>query len=167
MAEFPVNPSRLDPYKGTNFEVYFGPSATPVPGIRYVSGLRWDTQVVSYREGGFNNQYVLAPGSTTFEPLVLTRGRTQDSSFEEWAALVWNRQAGNVALDEMRKDLRIVLLNEAHQPVMAFLVYRCWPSRYQPLGSLDAMDTAIALESITLHYEGFQRDASVVEPKQP
>jgi len=167
MAEFPVNPNRLDPYKGTNFLVYFGPSTTPVPGIRQVSGLRWDTQVISYREGGAANLYVLAPGSTTFEPVVLTRGRTQDASFEEWAALVWNMQPGSVALNEMRKEVRIALLNEAHQIVMAFVLHRCWPIRYEALGPLDAMDTAIALESITLQYEGFSRDTSVAEPKQP
>jgi len=170
MAEFTVNPARLDPYKGTNFQVFFGAATTPVPGICHVSGLVWNTQVVSYREGGFPNQFVLGPGLTAFEPVVLSRGRTHDTAFEDWAALVWNMQAGTVTpmgLNEMRKDVRIALLNEAHQKVIQFILHRCWPSRYQPLGVLDAKDTAVVVESLTLQYEGFERDTSVAEPKQP
>jgi hypothetical protein len=29
------------------------------------------------------------------------------------------------------------------------------------------IETALAVESLTLHYEGFVRDTSIVEPKQP
>jgi hypothetical protein len=48
----------------------------------------------------------------------------------------------------------------------AFNLYRCWPSRYKPIGALDSNNTMTALESITLQYEGFERDTSVGEPKQ-
>jgi len=170
MAEFPVNPLRLDPYKGTNFEVYFGPSTTPVPGVCYVSGLVWNTQVISYREGGDSSQFVHGPGLTAFEPVVLSRGRTQDTAFEDWADLIWNMQSGAVTpmqLNEIRKNVRIDLMNEAHQVVMRYILRRCWPSRYQPLGFLDARDANVIVELLALQYEGFERDRSVVEPKQP
>ncbi len=170
MSEFVVNPERLDPYKGTNFQVYFGATITPIPGICHVSGLAWDTQVVRFREGGFANRFVLGPGLTTFEPVVLSRGRTHDTAFEEWAALVWSTENGvntPMGLSEMRKEVRIDLLNEARQPVLRFILHRCWPSHYQPLGILDAGDTAIAVESMTLRYEGFERDLTVTEPKEP
>jgi phage tail-like protein len=138
MPEFPVNPLRPDPYKGTNFEVYFGGATAPVPGVCYVSGLVWNTQVVTYREGGSPNQFVVEPGLTTFEPVVLSRGRTQDTSFEDWAVLVWGTLGGTVTpmqLNEMRKNVRIDLVNEAHQVVMRYILHRCWPSRYQALTS--------------------------------
>jgi len=170
MAEFTVNPARLDPYKGTNFRVFFGGQTAPVPGVCHVSGLVWNTQVVTYREGGSNNEFVLAPGLTMFEPVVLTRGRTHDQAFEDWANLVWGMQGGTVApmgLNQIRRQVRIALMNEAHQPVMQFILYRCWPSRYQPLGLLDAKETSIVVESLTLQYEGFERDTSIVEPQQP
>ena len=64
------------------------------------------------------------------------------------------------------RSVAITLLNEAGQPVKAFNLHRCGPSRYQPLGVLDSLDTLVALESITLQYEGFERDPAVVETKE-
>jgi len=168
MAEFTVNPFRKDPYKGCKFLVRW--DGRIVPGISHVSGLVWDTQVVTYREGGSPNQFVLGPGLTSFEPLVLRRGRTHDPAFEDWAALVWSYSGSGatpVKLNEMRKDIVVALLNEAGQEAMAFKVHRCWPSRYEPIGALDANDTAVAYESLTLRHEGFERDPSVGEPEQP
>ncbi len=165
MAEFTVNAQRFDPYKNFKFRVEWDQKC--IPGISFFSGLFWTAQVVTYREGGNNNQFFTAPGLTTFEPIVLSRGRTHDTAFEDWAGLVWTNGSNVVKLNEMRKTIRIILMNEAGQEVMAFNVYRCWPSRYQPIGSLDSNNTSVAMESITLQYEGFERDPKVVEPRQP
>ena len=80
---------------------------------------------------------------------------------------MWSFSSNVVKLNEMRKNIIITLLNEAGQDVMAFLIHRCWPSRYHPIGSLDSNNASVAMESITLQHEGFERDAAVVEPKQP
>jgi phage tail-like protein len=165
MPEFTVNTNRFDPYKNMRFRVKW--DGRLIPGIDYVSGLFWNAQVVTYREGGGLNQFIVAPALTTFDPIVLSRCRTHDTEFENWAALVWTFGSSTVQLNEMRKNIVISLLNEADQEVMAFNVYRCWPSRYQPIGVLDSNHTSVAIESITLQHEGFQRDKSVVEPKQP
>jgi phage tail-like protein len=165
MAEFTVNPNRLDPYKTFKFRVKW--DGQFIPGVAFISGLFWTTEVVIHREGGSPNKPVLGPGITSFEPITLSRGVTHDTAFENWAALVWSFGGAGVQLNELRKDISITLLNEAGQAVKAFNLFRCWPSRYQPIGVLDANDTMIALESITLQYEGFERDMAVVEPKQP
>lgn len=165
MAEFTVNPQRIDPYKNYKFRVKWDGSF--IPGISCVSGLFWTTQVVDYREGGSPNQFIAAPGLTTFEPITLSRGVTHDTAFEDWAGLVWTYGSNIVKLNELRKDIIITLLNEASQPVKAYHLHRCWPSRYQPIGALDSNDTLVAVESITLQYEGFERDLTVVEPQQP
>ena len=165
MAEFTVNSQRFDPYKNFKFRVNW--DGEFIPGICFVSGLIWTTQVVTYREGDSLNHFFTAPGLTSFEPIVLSRGLTHDTAFERWAALVWTHAPNAVRLNEMRKNITIVLMNEAEQEVMAFNVYRCWPSRYQPIGSLDSNNTSVALESITLQHEGFAREPAVVEPKRP
>ena len=36
---------------------------------------------------------------------------------------------------DFRKDITIELFNEAGQKVMAFNVFRCWPSEYAALGA--------------------------------
>ena len=112
----------------------------------------------------------MSPGLTSYQPIRLERGRTHDTEFEKWANKVWNYGAdlgSEVSLKDFRKDVSIELLNEAGQIVMAFRVFRCWPSEYVALDELDARDTAVGIESITLEHEGWERDYDLTEPKEP
>jgi phage tail-like protein len=166
MAQFSVNVHRFDPYKSFKFRVKW--DGRYVPGIDHVSGLRRTTEVVTHREGGDPSAFRRSPGQTIYEPIVLERGRTHDTEFEQWANKVWNFGAGlgaEVSLKDFRKDIIIELYNEAGQLVMAFKVYRCWPSEYTTLGELNANgEPAVATESLTLQHEGWERDIEVVEP---
>lgn len=165
--EFKVNTQRLDPYKQYKFRVKW--DGKYIPGIHRVSGLVRKTEVVMHRVGGDPNIFRRSPGLTTYEPLVMERRRTHDTSFEEWANKVYNYGAGlgsEVSLKDFRKDIIIELYNEAGQTVMAFKVYRCWPSDYSALGELDSNGNAIAIESLVLQYEGFERDLEVPEPTE-
>ncbi len=162
MAEFSVNPQRRDPYLNSRFVVKFD-GKTPVPGIFRVSGLKRITAPVAHRAGTEENEDRLSPGMTTWEPIVLERGRTHDPSFEDWANLVWN-EGSKMSLKKYRKDVRIELLDEQGTTVMAFTVFRAWPSEYVALGPLDAEVAATAVETLTLQHEGFARDAGVQEP---
>jgi len=163
MAKFSVNPQRLDAYKNSKFRVIVDGQA--VPGITRVSALRRETDVVLYREGGFPNHFVLAPGLTRFDPIRLERGVTHDPTFRDWANLAYN-PAGDAAmsLKNFRKDMRIDLLNQQGAVVLSYMVYRCWVSEYQPLPELDANANAIAIESVVLQHEGWEQDAAVAEP---
>ena len=168
MPQFVVNPNRFDPYKQFKFRVTW--DGRHVPGICCVSGLRRTTEVVTHREGGDPNTVRKSPGQTVFDPIVLERGRTHDNAFESWAAKVWRFGAGlgaEVSLADFRKDITIQLYNEAGQLVMAFRVYRCWPSEYVALGPLDANDTCVATESLILQHEGWERDLEISEPAEP
>jgi hypothetical protein len=42
-------------------------------------------------------------------------------------------------------------------------VYRCWVSEFQALPELDGAGNAIAIQTLTLENEGWERDASVTE----
>ncbi len=169
MAEFTVNAYRVDPYKNFKFRVKW--DGRYVAGISRVSGLRRVTEVVTMRDGADPSTEHRMPGRTTYEPITLERGRTHDPEFEAWARKVWNPGAGpgsESSLADFRKDIIIELLNEAGQLVMAFLVYRCWPSMYEALGELDANgDGAVAIETLTLQHEGWERDSAVTEPQEP
>ncbi|HUY12311.1 MAG TPA: phage tail protein [Terriglobia bacterium] len=168
MVEFPVNPTRFDPYKNFKFRVKW--DGRYVAGVSKISALRRTTDVVLHREGGDPSLDRRSPGITAFDPIRLERGRTQDPEFEKWANLTWTLHAGlgaEVNLKEFRKDIIIELLNEAGQVVMAFLVFRCWPSEYVALADLSSEANAAAIESMTLQNEGWERDASVTEPSEP
>lgn len=168
MAEFPVNPGRFDPYKNFKFRVKW--DGRYVAGISKISALRRDTAVVEHREGGDPSLDRRSPGQTAFAPILLERGRTQDPDFENWANLVWRLGASagtEVGLKDFRKDIAVELLNEAGQVVMAFKVFRCWPSEYVALADLDSGSNAVAIESLTLQNEGWVRDPAVTEPPEP
>jgi phage tail-like protein len=51
--------------------------------------------------------------------------------------------------------------------VLAYRVDRCWISDYQALPDLDANGTDVAIESITLENEGWERDVSMKEATEP
>jgi len=167
MAEFPVNPQRLDPYKNFKFRVKW--DGKYVPAISRVTGLIRTSEVIEHRAGGDPSASHKSPGRSNFEAITLERGLTQDTAFEDWANLVWKLGAGlgsESSLNEFRKDIVIELYNEAGQLVHAYNVYRCWPSSFQALPNLDANGVSVAVESITLQNEGWARDPAVEEPPQ-
>jgi phage tail-like protein len=166
MPQFSVNATRFDPYKNFKFRVKW--DGREVAGITRVSGLRRRTDVIEHREGGDPSTSRKSPGRTKYEPITLERGVTHDSAFEDWANKVWRLGASGseVSLKDFRKDVTIELYNEAGQLVIAYRVYRCWVSEFQALPDLDAGVSAVAIQSITLENEGWERDTAVVEPKE-
>ena len=59
---------------------------------------------------------------------------------------------------DFRKDIIIEVYNEAGQLALAYKVYRCWVSEYQALPELDANANAVAIQTIKLENEGWERD---------
>ena len=168
MPQFTVNPHRHDPYKDFKFRVKW--DGRYVAGIHRVSALRRTTEVIEHREGGDPSTMRKSPGRTTFEPITLERGISHDVEFERWANKVWNLGAGlgaEASLKDFRKDLVVELYNEAGQLALAYKVYRCWVSSYQALPDLDANSGNVAIQSITLQNEGWERDYDVGEPAEP
>jgi phage tail-like protein len=167
-AEFTVNPARFDPYKQFKFRVKW--DGKYIPGIRVVSGLTRTTEVITSRPGSAPSSAQRSPGQTTYEPIVLERGRTHDREFETWANKVWSLGAGPGAessLGDFRKDILVEMYNEAGQAVLAWKVYGCWPSQYTAVSRLDANSTEVAIESMTIEHEGWERDLEVQEPVEP
>jgi phage tail-like protein len=167
MAEFVVNPQRHDPYKNFKFRIRW--DGQYVAGVSKISGLRRVTEVIAHREGGDPSVERKSPGRTEFEPIVLERGVTHDRSFESWVNKVWmtGPPGTEMSLKDFRKNVRIELFNEAGQLVMAWQVFRCWPSEYVALADLDAIAGAVAIEHLVLQNEGWERDTSVTEPIEP
>ena len=170
MAQFSVNTHRFDPYKNFKFRIRFGDSPVYVAGVSKVTLLKRTTEVVKHREGGDPSSSRKSPGRTEYEPITLERGVTHDREFEQWANKVWNYGSGlgaEVSLKDFRKDITIELLNEAGQTVLRYHLYRCWVSEYQALPELTADANAVAIQSITLQYEGFEQDYDLSEPDEP
>jgi phage tail-like protein len=168
MAQFSVNPRRFDPYKNFKFRVKW--DGRYVAGVSKVSALKRSTEVVEHREGGDPSSARKSPGRTKYEALTLERGVTHDVEFERWANKVWNFGSGlgsEVSLKDFRKDLIIEVYNDSGQLVLAYKVYRCWPSDFQIFGDMDANANAVAIQTLKLENEGWERDLEVREPSEP
>jgi phage tail-like protein len=162
---FPANLNRYDPYKAYRFLVYFGKSTSPVAAVSKVGVIKRTSDVIEYNEGG--NAIVLKGlGRTKYDPIMLERGVTQDPDFATWAnyAQVLDHGAPSTSLANLRQEVAIVLLNEEGQPVLRYLIHRCWVSEFQALPELDAGSNAIAIESIKMENEGWERDLTLAEP---
>ena len=168
MAQFSVNATRFDPYKNFKFRVKW--DGRYVAGISKVGALKRSNEPVEHHEGGDPSSSRKSPGRNKFEAITLERGVTHDAEFERWANKVWNFGSGlgaEVSLANFRKDLIIEVYNEAGQLAIAYKVFRCWVSEYQALPDLDANANAVAIQTLKLEYEGWERDYDVVEPAEP
>jgi phage tail-like protein len=170
MAQFSVNAQRFDPYKNFKFHVFFEGNTVPVAGVSKVGALKRTTEMVEHRDGGDPSTSRKSPGRTKYEAITLERGVTHDTDFEKWANKVWNYGSGlgaEVSLKDFRKNIILKVYNEAGQVAIVYKIYRCWVSEYQALPDLDANANAVAIQSIKLENEGWERDYEVPEPTEP
>jgi phage tail-like protein len=170
MAKFTVNASRFDPYKNFKFRVFWEGQNTPVAGVSKVGALKRSTEIVEHREGGDPSTGRKSPGRNKYEAVTLERGVTHDTEFEKWANKVWNYGSGlgaEVSLKDFRRNVIIEMYNEAGQLAIRYKVYRCWVSEFTALPDLDANANAVAIQSIKLENEGWERDYEVPEPSEP
>jgi phage tail-like protein len=168
MAEFTVNARRFDPYKNFKFRLRW--DGRYVAGVSKVSALKRTTEVVTHRHGGDPSSSRKSPGRSEYDALTLERGITHDVDFEQWANKVWNFGSGlgsETSLADFRKDIVLEVYNEAGQLSIAYKVFRCWVSEFQAVPELDANANAVAIQTLKLENEGWERDYDVTEPSEP
>lgn len=165
MPQFAVNTHRSDPYKNFKFRVVL--DGRPVAGLSKMGALKKMTEAIEWREAGDASIVRKLPGRTKFEAISMEAGLTHDSTFEEWANLVNNLDgSAAMSLAKYRKDIFIEVLNLQGTPVLRFKVVRAWVSEYQATPEMDANANAVAITSIKIEHEGFQRDTSLAEPAE-
>ena len=164
---FTVNTSRFNPYAVYRFLVYLGTNTKPVAGVSKVTGFKRSSEVIEHKVGG-DALIRKGLGRTKYEPITLEAGVTHDTDFENWAnaAQVLDKGSASQSLANLRQEMRIELLNEEAQPVLRFLVHRCWVSEFQALPDLDAGSNAVAIMHVRLENEGWERDQSLQERKE-
>ena len=72
---------------------------------RQLRPLRRITESVIHREGSDPSSFRISPGTTKFEPIVLERGLSHDTAFENWANMVFNLNGdAAMSLKNYKKD---------------------------------------------------------------
>lgn len=162
---FIKNAKRFDPYKTFKFRLIW--DGKTVMGISKVSALKRTTEVVKHRDGGDNSTDHKSPGRTSYEAITVERGLTHDPEFEAWANKV-HPYAGDAAMDlkEYKKDLTLEMMNEKGHVVYRYFLYNCWVSDYTALPEMNANANAVAIESLKIELEGWDRDLDTKEPDE-
>jgi phage tail-like protein len=167
MAQFEINAYRYDPYKNFKFRIKW--DGKYVAGLSKMTALKRTTKPIEHREGGDPSTNRKSPGRTTYDAITLSRGVTHDLEFEKWSNKIWdnaNDVGAEVSLKDFRKDILVEVLNEAGQIAIQYKVYRCWVSEFQALPEMDSNAEAVAIQTIKLENEGWERDESVTEPTE-
>lgn len=148
---------RFDPYRNFKFKVKI--DGQIVAGLSKMSALKKSTEGIDWFEAGDNFNPRRLPGKTKYEAITLEKGMTDDKVFENWANLV-NKYKGNaISPDEFRKDIQILVCDMNGSPKITFNVFNCWVSEFQAVPDMDATQNGVAIQTIKLENEGFDRDA--------
>jgi phage tail-like protein len=159
---FQKNATRIDPYKNFKFQLKW--DGHTVLGVMKAGPLKRTTNVITHRSGGENSVDHKTPGRTTYDGILLERGITWDLGFEAWANKV-HAYAGDSSMDlvNFRKELALEVLDEKGLVARRFFLHGCWVSEYSASPQLDSSANAIAVETIKIELEGWERDAQSSE----
>jgi phage tail-like protein len=162
---FVKNAKRVDPYKNFKFRILWNDK--PVMGVSKVGALKRTTEVVKHRDGGDNSTDHKSPGRTSYDAISVERGITHDPEFEAWANKV-HPYSGDTAMDlaAYKKNLTLEMMNEKGHVVYRYFLYDCWVSEYTAIPELNANANAVAIESLKIELEGWDRDKDTKEPNE-
>jgi phage tail-like protein len=139
---------RDNPYGAFNFLVDLG-TGQDVAGFSEVTGLGIEITYAEYRAGSDKRNTVRKiPALHKVGDVTLKRGVAGSLELFEWIRTV--RDGG---LD--RRTVRITLLDEAHEPVMAWTLYNALPKKLEG-PTFDAKANEVAIESLTITCEGLE-----------
>lgn len=119
-------------------------------GFSEVTGLTQENQAIEYRDGSFPEYSTIKmPGLRKFSNIVMKRGIVKaDNEYFAWM--------NEIKLNTItRRDLVISLLNEKHEPVMAWKVHNAFPVKLEG-PQLKASGNEVAIESIEVAHEGLE-----------
>lgn len=147
-------------------------------GFMSVSGLGVTTEVIPYREGGFNTTPHKLPGQSDFPPIQFQRG-VFDISGEGHGSWAWFKELffyqQGLGSGPVGNDFRAnVVVRVLDHPVtqggptdegrenrpngitkVAFKIHNAWPTTLQ-FSDLDAGGNAVMVEQLTLAHEGIE-----------
>lgn len=142
----PLQP--MDTTVGWSFGLEF--DGVVIKQIQEVTGLKMDVDVIDLKENTNDGKYVnkRLPGRPQAGEVTLTRGMTDDKSFDDWI-----KKSRFADMGGARKGGAIIVYDHMGQPLKRYKLTNCWPKSLE-IGSLKAGDTSVLTEKLTLTHEG-------------
>jgi phage tail-like protein len=171
---------RADPVRNFKFQVQLFHNDSNLNkligemGFMSIEGIAMNTEMVAYREGGWNTNPHKLPGQTDFAPLTMSAGvfSTKPGMWnlaKQMFAVQWG--SGTLSLfEEFRYDMAVRVLDhpvtegaasgsgsggkDISGSILAFAFYNCWTASVG-FNNLAAQDNAVLIHQMTVHHEGF------------
>lgn len=115
-----------------------------------VSGIKKELGVEEFHEGGENRFAHKLPTPAKYPNLVLKRGVLKGSKLIDWCY---------DAVDHFEfapVDLTVTLLNEEHEPSIAWKFVRAYPLKWS-VSDLKAQDNSVLVETLEIAYQYYTR----------
>ncbi len=136
---------RNDPFRVYNFAIEI--DGVPSGAFAEVGGLTAEGDAVDYREGTDLQRNVRKlVGLRKYTNLTLKRGYTPDSALWKWYNNIMNGEPD-------RRNVTIVLMNEAREPVLRWHAENAWINKIEG-PAFKASGNEVAMESVELVHEG-------------
>jgi phage tail-like protein len=142
----------LDTSVGWSFGFEF--DGVEIKQIQEVAGLKLENDVIELKHNTADGKYVnkKLPGRPKIGEITLTRGITDDSSFQDW---IMKAHFGDMA--GARKGGAVVVYDFMGSPLKRYNLTNAWPKSLE-IGTLKAGDTSVLTEKLVITHEGVEAE---------
>ncbi|GKQ39109.1 phage tail protein [Streptomyces sp. A012304] len=140
----------LDSSVGHSFGLEF--DGVVIKQITEVSGLKMEQDVIELKQNTADGKYAIKklPGRPKAGEVTVTRGLTEDNSFEAW---IKSSRFGKMG--DARKNGAIIVYDYEGSAIKRYQLINAWPKSLE-IGTLKAGDTSVLTEKLSITYESME-----------
>ncbi|MEE4496058.1 phage tail protein [Streptomyces sp. NPDC050529] len=142
----------LDSSVGHSFGLEF--DSVIIKQITEVSGLKMEQDVIELKQNTADGKYAIKklPGRPKAGEVTVTRGLTEDNSFERW---IKDSRFGRMI--SARRNGAVIVYDYEGLPIKRYKLINAWPKSLE-IGTLKAGDTSVLTEKLAITYESMELD---------
>ncbi|MEU7022816.1 phage tail protein [Streptomyces sp. NPDC046203] len=142
----------LDSSVGHSFGLEF--DSVLIKQITEVSGLKMEQDVIELKQNTADGKYAIKklPGRPKAGEVTVSRGLTEDNSFERWV-----KESRFGQMTSARRNGAIIVYDYEGLPIKRYKLINAWPKSLE-IGTLKAGDTSVLTEKLVITYESMEVD---------
>lgn len=140
----------LDASVGHSFGLEF--DSVLIRQITEVSGLKMEQDVIELKQNTADGRFAIKklPGRPKAGEVTVTRGLTEDNSFERWI-----RDSRFGQMTNARRNGSIIVYDFEGVPIKRYRLINAWPKSLE-ISTLKAGDTSVLTEKLAITYESME-----------
>ncbi|MBB5936602.1 phage tail protein [Streptomyces zagrosensis] len=140
----------LDSSVGHSFGLEF--DSVLIRQITEVTGLKLEQDVIELKQNTADGKYAIKklPGRPKAGEVTVTRGLTEDNSFERWVS---DSRFGK--MHNARRNGSIIVYDYEGIPIKRYKLINAWPKTLE-ISALKAGDTSVLTEKLAITYESIE-----------